>query len=153
MVLAILSVFRFCARRAQKRNTKEDEVPLRKIKSGLLRKSCYLYVSQADSANLKLCSWRRYNSEVTAILAVAQARLVELEADSLLNMVVTQLYWRERLERVFPAVILNLKATVAGSGYRQFQRAQVAHIPGEIVAYAEEQRSTGRRGQEHRLAG
>jgi hypothetical protein len=28
MVLAILSVFRFFALRAQKRNTKEDEVPL-----------------------------------------------------------------------------------------------------------------------------
>src|SRR3954452_5292817 len=42
MVLAILSVFRFWALRAQKRNTKEDEVPLRKITSGLPRKPCYL---------------------------------------------------------------------------------------------------------------
>jgi hypothetical protein len=31
MVLSILSVFRFCALRAQKRNTKEDEVPLQTI--------------------------------------------------------------------------------------------------------------------------
>jgi hypothetical protein len=28
MVLTILSVFRFCAQRAQKRNTKEDKAPL-----------------------------------------------------------------------------------------------------------------------------
>src|SRR3954454_15324177 len=48
MVLAIVSVFHFCALRAQKRNTKEGEVPLRKIKSGLLRKSC-------QSPNIKHC--------------------------------------------------------------------------------------------------
>jgi hypothetical protein len=41
MVLAILAVFPFCALRAQKGNTKEDEVPPRKLTSGLPRKSSH----------------------------------------------------------------------------------------------------------------
>jgi hypothetical protein len=42
MVLSVLSVFRFCPRRAQNETQKEDEVPLRMITFGPLRKSCQI---------------------------------------------------------------------------------------------------------------
>src|SRR4051812_42000368 len=46
MVLLIVSVFRFCARRAQNRNTKEDKAPLCRRQNRRPRKCCHLHIKE-----------------------------------------------------------------------------------------------------------
>src|SRR5262249_12401434 len=104
---------------SQKKSFLESRVPSgcpsKPPRNGRPRNSCKLYVRQADRANLDTCSWIKHDPKIAAILAVAEPRIVEQEADGMLRAVASKHNGRERLERVFPAVVLDLQ-TALGVG-------------------------------------
>src|SRR3954451_10296379 len=70
MVLAILSVFRFCALRAQKRNTKEDEVPLEgKLPAAAWYFTSSVYGFSAQSTEKPYTDKRKYRGSRAGVPA------------------------------------------------------------------------------------